>query len=157
MCWQELNNHELQAMRKLMMLDVSEAAELIGGVSNRTWQYWESGRSKVPSDVNDKMYEIVSQMNECTGEAIMEQNIDCKWYHTFEDFLKDYPNSNKIWWKVHQAVCGYLFSNGVVQELLSDIEVDKESHVYKFFSGTREEDLEYQRQEEVFRKKGIID
>lgn len=51
MSWSQLNNFELQAIRKLLCLDVSEAAELVAKVSNRTWQYWESGCSPVPHDV----------------------------------------------------------------------------------------------------------
>lgn len=157
MSWQELNNHELQAMRKLLMLDVSEAAELIGKVSNRTWQYWEAGRNKVPADVDMEMYALVSQMQECINGAFEEDNDVIKWYHTFEDFQKDYEKGNHVWWKVHQAVCGQLFADGEANELRSDIEADKESYIYKFFSRTREEDIEHERQEKIFRDKGIID
>jgi hypothetical protein len=160
MSWQELNNHELQALRKMLMLDVSEAAELIGKVSNRTWQYWEAGRNKVPADVEMEVYALHSQMNECIGGILQagEENNDIRWYHTFEEFKSDYPNGNKAWWKVHQAVCADLFANtGDDIELRSDIETDKESYIYKFFSRTREEDIEHEKQEKLFREKGIID
>src|SRR3546814_1610125 len=63
---------ELQATRKLLMLDVAEAADLIGQVSPRTWQYWESGRNTVPADVSDEMQALLSIRGEMI-DAITEQ------------------------------------------------------------------------------------
>lgn len=156
MGWDKLNNHELQAMRKMLMLDVSEAAELIGNVSNRTWQYWEAGRSPVPEDVDTEIYALKSQLNECIDGIVEagEENNNLQWYHTFEEFLRDYPGQNKVWWKLHQAVCAELFANeGDDIELRSDIKTDKSSHIYKFFSRTRKEDVEYAEQERIFKEK----
>lgn len=156
MSWQELNNHELQAMRKLLMLDVSEAAELIGKVSNRTWQYWESGRSPVPLDVGTEIYALKSQLEECVSGILRanEQDSNVRWYHTFEDFQKDYPNQNKAWWKLHQAVCAEMFANmGDDIELLSNIETDRSSYIYKYFSRTRQEDIDTAEQERKFEEK----
>ena len=55
-----MNNLELQAARKLLMLDASEAAEEIGNVSTRSWQYWETGERAVPDDVVDEMLALIS-------------------------------------------------------------------------------------------------
>lgn len=64
-----MNHKELQACRKLLMLDVSEAAELVGKVSARTWQYWESCRYPVPQDVEDEMQALIARRLELMGEV----------------------------------------------------------------------------------------
>lgn len=155
MSWQEINRFELQAIRKLLMLDVTEAAQEIGNVSPRSWQYWESGERPIPSDVDMEMYGLVQQRNEVISEIIeAEQDDDPqKWYPTFEQFLVDYPGSHKMWWRVHQSVVSFLFCEGGDIELLEDLEVNKESALYKFFSRTRPQDIEHQRQEEIFERK----
>ena len=155
MSWQEINRFELQAIRKLLMLDVSEAAQEIGNVSLRSWQYWESGERPIPNDVNEEMYAMVSMRNEAISDIIEAKQDDDpqKWYPTFEQFLSDYPNSRKLWWRLHQSVVSFLFCEGGDIELSEDIEVDKESAIYKFFARTRPQDIEHQRQEEIFERK----
>ena len=56
-----MTGKELQALRKFLLLDVKEAADIIGKVSPRSWQYWEAGRSSVPDDVADKMNGLLGQ------------------------------------------------------------------------------------------------
>ena len=56
-----MNGKELHAARKFLMLDVREAADLIGGVSMRSWQYWEAGRRKAPDDVWRKMVGLLKR------------------------------------------------------------------------------------------------
>lgn len=155
MSWQEINRVELQAIRKLLMLDVTEAAQEIGNVSPRSWQYWESGERPIPSDVEEEMYALVSMRNEAIGEIIdAEQDDDPqKWYPTFGQFLIDYPDSQRIWWRLHQSVISNLFCEGGDIELREDVEVDKSSAVYKFFSRTRDKDIEHRKQEEIFERK----
>lgn len=139
MSWHKLNNYELQAMRKMLMLEVREAAEFIGGVSVRSWQYWESGRSPVPDDVDEEVYALKSQLNECIENIIeaKEQDNNVKYYHSFDDFIVDYPEQNKLWWRLHQAVCAELFANvGDDIELRNDVEINKDTAIYKFFSRT---------------------
>lgn len=110
MSWSKLNNHELQAMRKLLMLDVSEAAQWIGKVSNRTWQYWEAGRNKVPDDVDMEMYALIQQRNELI-EELGDQNT-LPYYHAFEDYQAAYPDHNPMQWRLHQSAVSFLFSLG---------------------------------------------
>jgi len=127
MSWNTLNNSELQACRKLLMLDVSEAAELIGKVSPRTWQYWESGRSKVPPDVDSEIYLLIGMRNELVGELTekqynMEQEdenatLTLNYYHTFEQYAADYPGKNQVCWRIHQAAVAFVFSEGGNVEL----------------------------------------
>ena len=155
MSWQTINRFELQAIRKLLMLDVAEAADEIGKVSPRSWQYWEAGERPIPSDVEEEMYALASLRIEGIDEIIdaEEDDIPTKWYPTFESFRVDYPGSTKMWWRLHQSVVSALFCEGGDIELAADIEVDKESALYKFFSGTRPQDIEHRRQEEIFERK----
>lgn len=41
----------LQALRRLLFFSVEEAAAMIGGVSPRSWQFWERGDRTIPDDV----------------------------------------------------------------------------------------------------------
>lgn len=46
-----MTNIELKALRRLFFLDVSEAAQFIGGCHVRSWQRWEQGTRRIPDDV----------------------------------------------------------------------------------------------------------
>jgi hypothetical protein len=125
MSWLKLTNSELQATRKILMLDVSEAAEGIGKVSNRTWQYWESGRSKVPDDVDMEIYGLVKIRNDMIDEHKKKQ-MECEevgeiykipYYHTFEQYIADHPEHSKVNWRLHQAAVSFAFSEGGEVEL----------------------------------------
>ncbi len=151
MSWAGMNNFELQAIRKLLMLEVSEAAEYLGKVSSRTWQYWESGRSKVPDDVEIELYGLTQLRNKVINETLF---VDCengapqelgvlKWYHTHDAFKIDYPQENKVTWRLHQSVTAYLFAEGGDVELDADVAVDKESFIYKWFSYSTDEQKEF--------------
>jgi hypothetical protein len=159
MSWHQLNNLELTAIRKIMMLEVTEAAELIGKVSTRTWQYWESGRSPVPSDVEVEIYAMFSQRNECIEGVLVDIDdqktpLKIPFFRQFEDFQKIFPGQNKIWWRVYQGVAAYLFSESDA-ELDDTATLDQTCYLYQYFSRTRPEDIENQRMEQVFKDKGI--
>ena len=134
----KLNNLELQALRKLLCLDVSEAAECIGKVSNRTWQYWESGRSQVPNDIDYEMYGLLSHRNRLIDETLLETHEQgdmgvLKWYHIFDLFVVDYPNCSKLEWRLHQSILVHLFTESDEVKLSADAELKKESYIYKWF------------------------
>lgn len=159
MSWQNLNNFELQSIRKLLCLDISEAARLIGKVSNRTWQYWESGRSPVPSDIDMEMYGLTQQRNQLITQTLEEHNYDdiglIRWYHTFESFQSDYPECNEVLWRLHQSACAYLFAEGGDIELSDTAPLDKNGFIYKWLTKTTDEQLENAKQEAIFREKAL--
>ncbi|MDI4654571.1 MULTISPECIES: DUF1870 family protein [Pseudoalteromonas] len=162
MSWQKLNNFELQALRKLLYLDVSEAAEFVGKVANRTWQYWESGRSQVPKDIDYEMYGLLSQRNQLIDETLLETHEQgdvgvLKCYHTFDAFVVDYPHCTKLMWRLHQSVLAHFFAEGGEVGLEADIPVNKESYIYKWFNGLTEQQIEDAKVQEIFRRKGIVD
>lgn len=125
MTWHKLTNSELQACRKLLMLDVSEAAEIIGNVSNRTWQYWESGRSPVPADVDELVYASIQRRNDAVDEYSQQQLenpdvlLQLKYYHAFEQFLADNKKATKLEWRIHQSIVAAIFAEGGNVELIS--------------------------------------
>ncbi|WP_299314224.1 DUF1870 family protein [uncultured Halomonas sp.] len=114
-----MNSRELQALRKFLMLDVSEAAEIIGGVSKRSWQYWEAGRSPVPDDVEDKMNGLMTQrqylMDEI-GAKIDEAGgvISVPFYASYAEFAAENPDQGVIPWRLGQSVVAELYANGLV-------------------------------------------
>lgn len=118
---------ELQALRKFLMLDVSEAADVIGGVSKRSWQYWEAGRSPVPDDVENKMngaltlrqYVIdrLEQDIEDHGGDTQDEHGDrlkVPYYHTLASFQEDHPDQGALPWRVRQSAVAELYANNLI-------------------------------------------
>ena len=109
------------------MLDVSEAAELVGNVSPRTWQYWEAGRSKVPPDVDSEMYALIAIRNELINIFMDKFKLDdigpVRWFHVFEDFQTVFPDENKVTWRIYQSCIALLFTEGGEIELSTEVEV----------------------------------
>jgi hypothetical protein len=118
-----MNCYELQALRKLFMLDVREAAELIGGkpVSVRTWQYWESGRSAVPDDIAEAMLfwnswrdaAFEARISQCHPKRSGKEPIKLNYYKTVDDFEKVTGKRNVITWRLSQSVAAGLYSEGM--------------------------------------------
>lgn len=112
-----MNHCELQALRKMLMIDVSEAAEYIGKVSARTWQYWESEKYRIPEDVALLMKNLTHQRQELVSKLKNESETLLKsgqtaipYYRTFEDFQKKHANSNVILWRIHQSATASVFA-----------------------------------------------
>lgn len=57
----DFNGIELKALRNHLNLTVGDCAEFISDTSKRTWQYWESGRSKVPFDMQLAIKRMVKE------------------------------------------------------------------------------------------------
>lgn len=120
-----MNNKELQALRKMLMLEASEAAELVGQVSTRTWQYWEAGRSPVPADVENAMSALMEHRAQLIDE--IEERVKGKpaeewadllelpFYQRFEDFEADNPGKTRLDWRVEQSVAALYFADGLAR------------------------------------------
>ncbi|WP_392565790.1 DUF1870 family protein [Utexia brackfieldae] len=120
MYWNKINNHELQALRKLLMLDVSEAAEFVAKVSARTWQYYESGGRPIPKDVETEMYALIQFRSDLIDELELNLNVGdkIKYYHSFKEWLDDGKEDNKVQWKIHQSAVSAIFADGNDIELI---------------------------------------
>ena len=60
---------ELKVARKLLGLSTVEAAEHIGKVSKRSWEYWENGQRTIKSDVEELMNSLLSRRREIIAEV----------------------------------------------------------------------------------------
>lgn len=113
-----MNHCELQALRKLLMIDVSEAAEHIGKVSARTWQYWESSRYKIPEDVIvavkllvQKRQVLLDQLkNKCEVALKKSQHYNIPYYQTFASFQEKHTKSDAVTWRIHQSVAAAILA-----------------------------------------------
>lgn len=118
---------ELQALRKLLMLDIPEAARIIGGVSERSWRYWEAGRSPVPDDVEDKLVGMLSvrqrmiEQYEAEAMAYCEnpddeeaERLQLTYYPTLEAYQAEHQQAGAPQWRCHQSAVAALYAANVV-------------------------------------------
>jgi len=114
-----MNNEELQAIRKTLFLDVSEAAEHIGDVSTRSWRRWEDGTSTVPSDVEEAMQALaerrllmIDDIDDLASDKLADE-LDIAFYMTFKEYLADHRQATFIDWRLSQAIAAYYFADNV--------------------------------------------
>lgn len=114
-----MNHKELQASRKLLMLDVAEAAEHIGQVSPRSWQYWETGRSPVPADVADKIEDLlrmrlgmIADVGEQAAKRPRAGRMTLRYFGSLHEFVEAHPDGTVLGWRLHQAVTAHYYANG---------------------------------------------
>lgn len=118
-----MNGVSLKAMRSLLHFNQHEAAELIGGVSVRTWSNWEAGAQKIPQDV----ISMINYLMVCRKKAITDTQTAIKtyylqmppgvskkpvalvWYDSFEDWCT-LPYRESIMWRPQQSVVAHLIS-----------------------------------------------
>jgi hypothetical protein len=117
-----MNNLELQAARKLLLLDVKEAAEEIGGVSARSWQYWESGRSPTPSYVERAIEDflelrlaLIDEIAEKIDSLGADQPIELPFYQCYEYFCAEKPDATKTLWRINQSVAALYYTEGLAK------------------------------------------
>lgn len=119
-----MNNKELQALRKLFFLSAAEAAEHIGGVSARSWQYWEDGKYTVPDDVSVKMLHLAQHRLNIimTCEDLMNEHPDAhevtqQYYMTLESYTARYPGATLVDWRVAQSVAAFFYGKMICRIL----------------------------------------
>lgn len=124
-----MNAKELQALRKMLMLDVSEAAEVIAGVSKRSWQYWEAGRSPVPEDVADRMTGLLTvrqmALDQLEAKALAYsddpqdehgERLRVPYYPTLAAFAEAHPKDGRLLtWRCHQSAAAELYANNLIR------------------------------------------
>lgn len=94
-----MKNEELQAARKLLMLEVSEAAKEIGNCTPRTWQRWEDGTYSVPDDVAGEVSDLLLIRANKIEDAKPQ-----KWYRTIEDYAAATGKRTVTFWRITQSV-----------------------------------------------------
>lgn len=121
-----MTGNELQAARKLLMLDVAEAARWIGGAAPRSWRYWEAGRSPVPHDVQEKILAAIQQQQNIAGRIGRKALAYGENPNTGKTLIVPYHASIESWrasrraddgvvaWRCHQSAVSALYAEGVV-------------------------------------------
>lgn len=126
-----MDGNKLQALRKVLFLSEQEAATLIGGVTTRTWQYWENGKKPVPQDVETKILEVVNEA-ETIFKAVLEEGFEYTYqYFDFDDFKKRFKN-DKLLWRVYQSILGRLHQT--LGDPLKDVVAPEDCALYKAIS-----------------------
>ncbi len=115
-----MRGEELQAIRKILMFDVKEAAELIGNVSKRSWQYWETGKT-IPADIQTKIKALAkkrSSMIKVTEEIILEHGesaqVDMCYSLSYEEYKVNHNDADIIDWRLAQSVASHFYCMGLV-------------------------------------------
>lgn len=107
---------ELYACRRLLMLELGEAAEHIGCVAPEVWHRWETGAAEIPDDVEFDVFALIQLRNELLSALREEREArsfsEIRWYCTFDDFKHDFPNFEYVKWRVYQSAVATLFTNG---------------------------------------------
>lgn len=102
-----MTNYELQALRKLLFLDVAEAAKEVGEVTTRTWQRWEDGSRKVPQDIADQMNDWCQLYSDMLDDKRIN-NKDITYYKTLDDYEVATGKRNVVVWRLTQAIYSIL-------------------------------------------------
>lgn len=110
-----MKNEELQAARRLLMLDVREAAEMVGGVAVRAWQYWEAGRSQVPADVRDRMRSLLRTRAHLLSRRAREGFLP-RYFVSFAEFQEAHPEGARMDWRLGQSVAAELLAGFSTRE-----------------------------------------
>ena len=121
-----MNKTELEAMRRLLFFSVAEAAELIGDVTPRSWQYWERGKREIPQDVFEKI-KLLGEWRQSAIEALrseiaranreqggMPSVIELRWFEAMEDWIKTPSPGGEPrlpeYWRPHQSALAQILS-----------------------------------------------
>lgn len=99
-------NSDLQVLRKMLFLDVAEAASAIGDVTVRTWQRWEDGTRKVPADVINDVNDFIAIMHNKLAEHIEGQTSPHYYANILEWELATGKSSRQavVFWRMSQAI-----------------------------------------------------
>ncbi|EAO1133560.1 DUF1870 family protein [Salmonella enterica] len=113
-----MNNLELLACRKLLFLEVNEAAKLIGNVEARTWRYYESGRSSIPEVIQSKMQGLLQRRTSLLEQMRVEAAEYRKqgngrqvvpFFTSFEQFQQETGLPDLLEWRIDMSVKSSLY------------------------------------------------
>lgn len=113
-----MNRLELIASRRILFLEVKEAAAHIAGVSQRTWLYYESGRTPIPKGLEEKLQgllecrrlmkeRMVKEADEFRQRGEGRQAVP--YYLTFEEYQKETGLDELIGFRLDQSIKASLY------------------------------------------------
>ncbi|HJV73154.1 MAG TPA: DUF1870 family protein [Noviherbaspirillum sp.] len=111
----------LQALRRLLFFTQPEAAALIGGVTERSWKYWEQGARSIPADVIERIGQLVAWRQNAiqTASATIAEHLASApsgveivppaliWYASIEDWMT-LPDREPVMWRPQCSVIAEL-------------------------------------------------
>lgn len=111
-----MTNLELKQLRRLLFLEVSEAAKLIGECEPRTWQRWEKGDRAVPLDVAQTMQMLALTRLENLQFEYDDTDPAYQYFENFDGYKAAGGGGNELMWRLAQSVA---------TQLLCEREADK--------------------------------
>lgn len=108
----------LQALRRLLFFSVDEAATLIGGVSPRSWQFWERGDRTIPDDVIESIRSLCEWRAQALAAAEKQiaalqarhgpaASVALLWYQSLDDWAT-LPGREPAQWRPQCSVVAEL-------------------------------------------------
>ncbi|MGM6589807.1 DUF1870 family protein [Vibrio parahaemolyticus] len=111
-----MTNQELKQLRRLLFIEVSEAAALIGECEPRTWQRWEKGDRAIPNDVSREIQMLALTRLERLQVEFDETDPNYRYFETFDEYKAYGGTGNELKWRLAQSVA---------TTLLCETEADK--------------------------------
>ncbi|GGB52880.1 hypothetical protein GCM10011607_11720 [Shewanella inventionis] len=99
-----MTNNELKQLRRLLFLEVNEAAKLIGECEPRTWQRWEKGDRAIPLDVSRAIQMLCLTRLERLQVGFDEADPNYRYFENFEDYKASGGTGNELKWRLAQSV-----------------------------------------------------
>lgn len=99
-----MTNHELKQLRRLLFIEVNEAASLIGTCEPRTWQRWESGDRSIPTDVIQTMQMLALTRLDRLQFDFNDADPNYRYFETFNAFKSAGGGGNELMWRLAQSV-----------------------------------------------------
>lgn len=130
-----MTKEQLQQLRKALFLDITEAAEFIGGVSPRTWQRWEKGDVNVPLDVERKIKKLNEMQNQALDSVLCESIEYSYKYYNYDEFNARF-GSDKLRWRLYQSVLARVYQ--ILGDPCSLEEAPENCALYQFFDKKEE-------------------
>ncbi|HHY0551884.1 TPA: DUF1870 family protein [Vibrio parahaemolyticus] len=103
-----MTNNELKQLRRLLFLEVSEAAALIGECEPRTWQRWEKGDRAIPIDVARAIQMLGLARLERLQVEFDEVDVNYRYFETFDEYKAAGGAGNELKWRLAQSVASAL-------------------------------------------------
>ena len=99
-----MTNNELTQLRRLLFLEVSEAAALIGKCEPRTWERWENGDRAIPNAVSTIIQMLALTRLERLQIEFDKADPNYCYFYSFNDYKSAGGEGNELKWRLAQSV-----------------------------------------------------
>ncbi|MDO8729446.1 MAG: DUF1870 family protein [bacterium] len=128
-----MNGSTLKALRSLLFFTQEEASILIGGVSLRSWQYWEVDKRTIPQDVIDRVTSLIlwrkkaiETVELALGDMLAHipadqpvEPLTIIVYGSVEDWMT-LPDREPVMWKPHCSAVANLCASFAARSIVFD-------------------------------------